>query len=192
MSQLEKKKTVLGTKVIADSELVLSFSLYKKGDYVSGNCKWETDGEKYSDTRVFGKVGDSNVEESIAKWISDISDQVDVPISVEQWDTGDDMKPLNKVLPAPKLNLARMVDEVARQFTTRNIVGPPEPEEGDEEYLRVAYGDDNLKVVIEAENGEFEVEVYKLEDGVWNSIEEYYFGTYDEAEAKFEEILAEF
>jgi hypothetical protein len=67
-------------------------------------------------------------------------------------------------------------------------------EEDNEEYLRVEYGDDNLKVVIEEEDdGRYEVEVYQMDElGRWSAIEEYYFETYPEAEQKFEEIVREF
>jgi len=65
-------------------------------------------------------------------------------------------------------------------------------EEGEEDYLEVAYGDDNLKVVIEPEEDGYEVEVYQLEDDMWTVIEEEVFDTYDEAKARFEEIRQEF
>lgn len=65
-------------------------------------------------------------------------------------------------------------------------------EEGDETYIETAYGDDDLKVVIEPEDDGYEVEVYQLMDGVWTVIEEELFDTYDEAKVRFEEIKQEF
>ena len=107
-----------------------------------------------------------------------------------------------------RLKVARSLTRIARILMGGSILGPgvpdgtgpyggtalcPRSQDDDEVILNEAFGDDDLKVVVELEDDGYEVEVYQLDaDGQWQVVEEYEYSTYDEAREKFEEIKRQF
>lgn len=108
-----------------------------------------------------------------------------------------------------KIKIARELVKLAKEIKSGKILGPGIPDgtgpcyekskcpinaDFDENYIRVEYGDDNLRVTLEIEDdGRYEVEVSKkYENNEWKKIEEYYFDTEDDAHEKFNKIVESF